>query len=99
MMCGWAMWRRVALRSTGSGCGVRLKEQGGEGGERAEMLREAGARLAEMAREGAAGAGTEKEFARERAVANAVLARPEFQARCGDVVGPREGRMRVVQVA
>ena len=60
-------------------------------GERATMLREAEARLAEMAQESAAGAGTETEFARERAAANAVLARAGVSGGgAGDVVGSRE---------
>ena len=53
-----------------------------KGGARAMMLREADAQLREMAQESSATAGTEKEFERERAVANAELARPEF---LGDV--------------
>ncbi len=51
--------------------------------KRATLLREAGDRLAEMAQESADAGGSEhvaaqREFAHERSVANAVLARPEF---------------------
>jgi hypothetical protein len=62
--------------------GVLKDSKTAKGGERAKMLREADARLVEMAQESGVAAGTEKEFERERAVANAELARPEF---LGDV--------------
>lgn len=65
--------------------GVLKDSKTAKGGERATMLREADARLAEMSQESgtAAGTGAEKEFERERAVANAELARPEFQGNVG----------------
>ena len=62
--------------------GVLKDAKAAKGGERAMMLREADARLREMAQESGAATGPEKEFERERAVANAELARPEF---LGDV--------------
>jgi Domain of unknown function (DUF4129) len=51
--------------------------------ERATLLQEAGEWLAEMAKESGATSGAEREFGHERAVANAVLAQPQFQ---GDMV-------------
>ncbi len=51
-------------------------------GERAKLMREAGARLEAMGQESAGGA-AESGFARARAVANAVLAEPQFQGAVG----------------
>ena len=51
--------------------------------ERATLLHEAGDRLAAMGQESAAALGTEREFGHERAVANAVLAQPQFQGAVG----------------
>ena len=55
------------------------KVKGLDAGKRAEGLRDASARLAEITGELGAAEGGQKEFARERSVANAVLALPEFQ--------------------
>ena len=51
--------------------------------ERVTLLHEAGERLAAMGQESAAAPGAEKEFGHERAVANEVLAQPQFQGAVG----------------
>jgi hypothetical protein len=51
--------------------------------ERTTLLQEAGERLAAMAQESAGATGAAKEFGHERAVANAVLAQPQFQGAVG----------------
>ncbi len=58
------------------------KSKGLDAGKRGELLRDAAARLSRMASELEAAEGAQagqKEFARERAAADAVLAQPEFQ--------------------
>jgi Domain of unknown function (DUF4129) len=53
-------------------------------GERARVMGEAGARLRDMARESGAGSGaSDAGFSHARAVANAVLAQPQFQGAVG----------------
>ena len=56
-----------------------VKAKGLDAGKRADLLRDAGGRLTRMTSELSAVESGQKEFARERAVANAVLALPEFQ--------------------
>jgi hypothetical protein len=51
--------------------------------ERATLLHEVGERLAAMGQESVAASGAEKEFGHERAVANEVLAQPQFQGAVG----------------
>ena len=55
------------------------KSKGVDAGKRAELLRDASARLTRMEGELGAATGMQPEFARARTVANAVLALPEFQ--------------------
>ncbi len=61
-------WLRAALKTAKTA----------KAGERATLMREAEARLAEMAQESVAASDTQQDFSHARAVANAVLARPEF---------------------
>jgi len=64
-------WLRGALKDA----------KGAKDGERARLMRASGARLEEMARE--SGGVSEAGFTQARAVANAVLAQPQFQGAVG----------------
>ena len=61
-------WLRAALKAAKTA----------KDGERARLMRETEAQLAEMAQESVAASNPQQDFGRARAVANAVLARPEF---------------------
>lgn len=66
-------WLRSALKDA----------KGAKAEKRASLMKEAGVRLEEMAKDSAGGGEPASAFARERAVANSVLAEPQFQGAVG----------------